>query len=71
MCSVSLLLLYASYHYMVRSTFIGKLLNGRAYPFHWNPLDAMRTIPDISRSRPPGAPPDQKEPPEESNRDPQ
>jgi peptidoglycan/LPS O-acetylase OafA/YrhL len=26
-------LLFASYHYLVRSTFIGQLLNGRRYPF--------------------------------------
>lgn len=27
------LLCFASYHYLVRSTFIGKALNGRVYPF--------------------------------------
>ena len=29
---VSMAVLFASYHYMVRSTFIGKFLNGRRYP---------------------------------------
>ena len=29
---VSLLVLFASYHYLVRSTFIGQVLNGRRYP---------------------------------------
>lgn len=33
-------LLFASYHYLVRSTYIGKVLNGRRYPFSvfpWTP----------------------------------
>jgi peptidoglycan/LPS O-acetylase OafA/YrhL len=42
----SMLLCTASYHYMVRSTFIGKLLNGRAYSFHLNPWKALQRIPD-------------------------
>ncbi len=33
LCSVNLVLLFASYHFLVRSTFIGKILNGRAHPF--------------------------------------
>jgi ABC-type multidrug transport system ATPase subunit/peptidoglycan/LPS O-acetylase OafA/YrhL len=32
--AVSLSLLFASYHYLVRSTFIGQLLNNRKYPRH-------------------------------------
>lgn len=42
LCLVSLTVLYASYHYLVRSTFIGKTLNGSAFPFHRNPLHALR-----------------------------
>ena len=30
---VSFFILFASYHYLVRSTFIGKFLNGKKYPF--------------------------------------
>lgn len=30
-------LLFLSYHYLVRSTFIGRQLNGRRYPFQWMP----------------------------------
>lgn len=41
----SILLCTASYHYMVRSTFMGKLLNGRAYSFHLNPWKALQRIP--------------------------
>lgn len=36
---VSFVILYASYHYLVRSTFIGRVLNGRRYPlvpFPWS-----------------------------------
>ncbi len=32
---ISVVLLYTSYHYFVRGTFIGKLLNGRTYPRAW------------------------------------
>ncbi len=38
LCSTSFVLLYGSYHYLVRSTVIGKLLNGRVYPFTWHPF---------------------------------
>lgn len=38
---LSTFLLVLSYHYKVRSTFIGKILNGRTYPFTANPLKAM------------------------------
>ena len=38
---IAFIVLYAGYHYLVRSTFIGRTLNGRAYPFHWNPLHAL------------------------------
>jgi hypothetical protein len=34
--------LLASYHYLVRSTFLGKLLNGRRYPRSL-PLTAVTT----------------------------
>ena len=37
---VSFVLLYLSYHFLVRSTFIGKSLNGRKYPFQWIPFRA-------------------------------
>jgi peptidoglycan/LPS O-acetylase OafA/YrhL len=30
---VAFVILFASYHFLVRSTFIGRVLNGRAYPF--------------------------------------
>jgi peptidoglycan/LPS O-acetylase OafA/YrhL len=33
--AISGTLLLASYHYLVRATFIGKLLNGRKYPRGW------------------------------------
>ena len=35
---ISFMILYASYHYLVRSTFIGNVLNGKKYPlilFPW------------------------------------
>ena len=38
---VSFVLLFASYHFFVRSTPVGRLLNGRSYPFHWNPLRSV------------------------------
>jgi hypothetical protein len=31
--AVTFALMFASYHYLVRSTFIGQVLNGRRYPF--------------------------------------
>ena len=34
-CAVALLLLFTSYHYLVRATFIGVQLNGRRYPRRW------------------------------------
>jgi glucans biosynthesis protein C len=34
-CVVSLVLLFLSYHYLVRTTFIGVQLNGRRYPCLW------------------------------------
>jgi|GEM_PF-895788 len=40
-CLSALVILYATYHYCVRSTFIGKTLNGQKHPFHWNPLRAI------------------------------
>jgi len=36
-CTVSAALLLISYQYLVRSTFIGLVLNGRRYPFAWVP----------------------------------
>jgi len=39
---MSVLLCAASYHYLVRSTFLGRLLNGRSYPFHLNPWKATQ-----------------------------
>ena len=41
-CLSALIILYASYHYLVRSTFLGRILNGRKHPFHWNPLIPLR-----------------------------
>ena len=38
LCGASLTLLFASYHFLVRSTLIGKALNGRVYPFSWKPF---------------------------------
>lgn len=58
LCGICFPILYATYHYLVRSTFLGKLLNGRAYPFHWNPLAAIREI--THRPRPVTA--DEQEP---------
>jgi len=40
---VSGILLFGSYHYLVRSTFIGKALNGRAYPFRPWPFSRCRS----------------------------
>jgi glucans biosynthesis protein C len=34
-CILSLPLLLASYHFLVRSTVVGWVLNGRRYPFRW------------------------------------
>jgi len=39
-------LLFLSYHYLVRSTFIGQQLNGRRYPFKPIPGRAARREPD-------------------------
>jgi glucans biosynthesis protein C len=36
-CGISIPLLLASYHYLVRPTAIGLVLNGRRYPFRWLP----------------------------------
>lgn len=33
LCGFNLILLFTSYHFLVRSSFIGRTLNGRAYPF--------------------------------------
>jgi len=41
LCGTSLVLLFLSYHYLVRSSFIGKILNGRRYPFFANPFKAV------------------------------
>ena len=30
---IAFTVLFASYHYLVRSTFIGRMLNGQSYPF--------------------------------------
>ncbi|HYG35042.1 MAG TPA: acyltransferase family protein [Clostridia bacterium] len=35
LCAVALVLLFLSYHYLVRGTFIGVLLNGHRYPRVW------------------------------------
>ena len=35
---IAFIILFASYHYCVRSTFIGATLNGRKYPFRINPF---------------------------------
>ena len=35
LCAAALLLLFLSYHYFVRATFIGAQLNGRRYPRAW------------------------------------
>jgi len=43
--SIAGVLLLASYHYLVRSTFIGKFLNGRKYP---RGLPQVATAPDVS-----------------------
>ncbi len=40
----SSLILFGSYHYFVRSTFVGKLLNGRAYPFVPWPFSCQTTF---------------------------
>jgi hypothetical protein len=37
-----LLICLLSYHYLVRSTFVGVMLNGRKHPFTPNPLTAMK-----------------------------
>ena len=37
-CTVSTILLLVSYQYLVRSTLIGFVLNGRRYPFAWLPF---------------------------------
>ncbi len=42
LCGGSLILLFASYQYLVRSTFIGKVLNGRAHPLEGNLFRALK-----------------------------
>ncbi len=44
--AVSFLLLFSSYHFCVRSTIVGRILNGRAYPFTWPkwPLNSRGSI---------------------------
>lgn len=36
--TVTFAILLVSYHFLVRSTWLGKWLNGRRHPFRWNPL---------------------------------
>jgi len=43
--AISGVLLIASYHYLVRSTFLGKFLNGRKYP---RSLPVMTVAPTMS-----------------------
>jgi hypothetical protein len=40
---VALPVLFASYHWLVRSTFIGRQLNGRTYPFRCRGGSGMST----------------------------
>jgi hypothetical protein len=49
---VAFTVLYASYHYLVRSTFIGRTLNGRAHPFHWNPWRSLQSVSVAARPTP-------------------
>ena len=53
---VSFAVLFASYHYLVRSTLIGQLLNGRRYPRGAAPLPTSPSPTSPTPSAPPHAP---------------
>jgi ABC-type multidrug transport system ATPase subunit/peptidoglycan/LPS O-acetylase OafA/YrhL len=54
--AVSLAVLFLSYHFLVRSTFIGKALNGRKYPLRSTPNDAPPSLPTASAPPPSNTP---------------
>jgi hypothetical protein len=43
---IALTVLFASYHYLVRSSFIGRMLNGQSYPFVAWPFAQLARRPD-------------------------
>lgn len=47
--AISFSLLIATYHYFVRSTVVGKLLNGKTYPFTWLPWHPETHASDSAR----------------------
>jgi peptidoglycan/LPS O-acetylase OafA/YrhL len=51
--AVSLLVLFASYRYFVRPTWVGKLLNGRKYPRTADAAAPQAGAPAVSRHEPP------------------
>ena len=63
---ISFTVLFASYHYLVRSTFIGRMLNGQSYPFVALPFGrpARRTA-DADKGE--ASVPKQKSPPPSAN----
>ena len=44
--AITFAVLFASYHYLVRSSFIGRMLNGQSYPFAAWPFAQLARRPD-------------------------
>lgn len=49
--AIALTLLFASYHYLVRSSFIGRMLKGQSYPFVAWPFAQLARRPDDAAER--------------------
>jgi peptidoglycan/LPS O-acetylase OafA/YrhL len=64
---IAFTVLFASYHYLVRSTFIGRMLNGQSYPFVAWPFAQLARRPGDAAERE-GSVPKQKSPPQSTNR---
>ena len=64
---IAFTVLFASYHYLVRSTFIGRILNGQSYPFVAWPFGRPAGRPSDAAERE-GAVPKQNSPLQSTNR---
>lgn len=49
--AIAFTVLFASYHYLVRSSFIGRMLNGQSYPFVAWPFAQLARRPDDAAER--------------------